>query len=66
MIYTFVHVLIYLWGTSGRNAQSIVLPGRPAASSDGIELDKWYQRVPAAEADAEIVSPQFAIGEHDD
>lgn len=68
VIYTLVHVLIHLWGTTGRHAQQIALPngqGETRLGGDAIELDKWYQRVPAAEADAEAVS-QFAIGEHED
>lgn len=66
VIYTFVHILIHLWGTSGRNAPHIALPIGRSTGGDAVELDKWYQRVPAAEADAEVVSPQFAIGEHED
>lgn len=77
-IYTFVLVLINTWATSGRNAlASASLSSRelaPSANrrdSDGeeVELSKWYQRVPDAasgEADAEEVSSQFVIGEHDE
>ncbi|EJC98147.1 uncharacterized protein FOMMEDRAFT_130141 [Fomitiporia mediterranea MF3/22] len=68
-IYTFVLFLIHMWGTTGRHAVSSGTSGQggTASSSDGgeIELDKWYQRVPAAEADAEPISPQFVIGEHE-
>ena len=42
---------------------------RDSEGEEGVELDKWYHRVPntaagLAETDAEEVSPQFVIGEH--
>ncbi|THH10483.1 hypothetical protein EW145_g1299 [Phellinidium pouzarii] len=63
-IYTFVLVLINMWGTIGRNAPHTASMNQRGSQED-IELDKWYQRVPAAEADAEPISPQFVIGEHE-
>ncbi|KAL5482750.1 hypothetical protein ACEPAI_9344 [Sanghuangporus weigelae] len=63
-IYTFVLVLINMWGTTGRHSPS-ASSVQGLAQGDEIELDKWYQRVPAGEADAEPISPQFVIGEHE-
>ncbi|KAL5501472.1 hypothetical protein ACEPAH_8732 [Sanghuangporus vaninii] len=63
-IYTFVLVLINMWGTTGRHSPS-ASSAQGVAPGDEIELDKWYQRVPAGESDAEPISPQFVIGEHE-
>ncbi|PAV16923.1 integral membrane [Pyrrhoderma noxium] len=71
VLYTFVLVLINTWGTSGRHASSSSsAQNSPDSRGEGdIELNKWYQRVPAGvvdgegEEDARLVSPQFVIGE---
>lgn len=63
-LYAFILVLINMWGTTGRNSPS-ASSGPHAPDNEGVELDKWYQRVPPAETDAEPLSPQFVIGDHD-
>ena len=54
-----------MWGSTGRNSPTSSNVRPQDSQEDGLELDKWYQRVPAAEADADELSPQFVIGEHD-
>ncbi|KAI5122818.1 hypothetical protein M0805_000160 [Coniferiporia weirii] len=66
VIYTFVLLLINMWGTTGRNAPDATSSNQRGGSEDeGVELDKWYQRVPALEGDAEPLTAQFVIGEHE-
>lgn len=64
-IYVFVLLLINMWGTTGRNSISATVAHPQGSQEDGLELDKWYQRVPVGETDADPLSPQFVIGEHD-
>lgn len=64
-IYVFVLLLINIWGTTGRNSISATVAHPQGSQEDGLELDKWYQRVPVGETDADPLSPQFVIGEHD-
>ena len=66
-IYLFVLVLINMWGTTGRHSSTAPSSreGGIVQGDDEVELDKWYRRVPAGEADAEPISPQFVIGEHE-
>ena len=54
-----------MWGLTGRNSPTSSNVRPQDSQEDGLELDKWYQRVPAAEADADEFSSQFVIGEHD-
>ncbi|KAH8114554.1 hypothetical protein DFH11DRAFT_228665 [Phellopilus nigrolimitatus] len=65
VIYAFVLFLINVWGTTGRNAPGGASSSQIGLQDESLELDKWYQSVPAAEADAHPISPQFVIGEHE-
>ena len=83
-LYTFVLVLLHTWAFSGRNAPSsgsvsgigsgLRLRGSASSSrrdsegEEGVELDKWYQRVPntaagLAETDAEEDGREDGAGE---